>query len=296
MGQITGQTKLVGLLGNPVSHSLSPIMHNAALTEMGLDWCYIAIPCETKNLKTVVEALRFMNCQGLNITIPHKNDVLKLCKDVAPIAKKIGAVNTLICQEENNWFGTNTDIEGFLSPIKNRSWERKIAIIIGCGGSSRAVVTSLISLKFHQIFIIGREEKKIKDFIIEMKSKVSSKTKLEGILNNDSNLIEYIKSSHLIVNTTPVGMKTSDSETFEIPLGAKIWSHLKSSTILYDLIYTPKITNWLKTGRSYGCEGIDGMEMLINQGAASLRLWSNYNDIPIETMRKAIDAHLSHSN
>ena len=121
MSTITGKTNLVGLLGQPVNHSLSPIMHNAAYKEMGLDWCYLAIPCDKLNLKEVTTALRFIDCKGLNITIPHKQEVLKACNKLTKIANDIQAVNTLIPDNNNQWIGANTDVEGFLKPLKNHN-------------------------------------------------------------------------------------------------------------------------------------------------------------------------------
>ena len=111
MSTITGKTNLVGLLGQPVSHSLSPIMHNAAYEAMGLDWCYVAIPCDKINLTRVTTALRVINCKGLNVTIPHKQEVLKACNKLTAIASNIQAVNTLIPEKNNQWIGANTDVE-----------------------------------------------------------------------------------------------------------------------------------------------------------------------------------------
>ena len=100
---ISAQTSLVGLLGDPVNHSLSPIMHNAALREMNLDWCYLALPCKKESLYTVLEALRNLNCQGINITIPHKKIVTTMCNELSHLAKKLGAVNTLVRNKKNGW-------------------------------------------------------------------------------------------------------------------------------------------------------------------------------------------------
>ena len=118
---ITGKTKLVGLLGQPVNHSLSPVMHNAAYEEMGLDWCYVAIPCDGENIEKVTTALRIVDCKGLNITIPHKQEVIKACNNLTETANKIQAVNTLVPEKNNQWIGANTDVEGFLMPLKNHN-------------------------------------------------------------------------------------------------------------------------------------------------------------------------------
>ncbi len=134
MFTITGKTKLVGLLGQPVNHSLSPIMHNAAYEEMGLDWCYVAIPCNTSNLEKVITALRLIDCKGLNVTIPHKQEALKACNQLTNIANDIQAVNTLIPDKNNQWIGANTDVEGFIIPLKDQNLINKNVVLIGCGG------------------------------------------------------------------------------------------------------------------------------------------------------------------
>ena len=148
---ITGKTSLVGLLGQPVHHSLSPIIHNSAFKEMGLDWCYLAIPCKNDDLESVAKTLRLMNCKGLNITIPHKQKILNVCQKLTSVASEIKAVNTLIPSNNSDWLGANTDVEGFLTPLKEKKLNNKNVVVIGCGRSARAVVMALNMLNFHQI-------------------------------------------------------------------------------------------------------------------------------------------------
>ena len=295
MKSISGKTKLIGLLGEPVDHSISPIIQNAAIQEMGLDWCYLAMPCKAKDISNVLLALRNLNCQGLNITIPHKNLVAKQCAALSSISKKISAVNTLIPTEQNGWFGTNTDIEGFIAPLKSKALTKDKALIIGCGGSAKAVATGLEDLQFKEILVTGRNSSKLKYFIEEMKisfkDSISSGQNINSIDCSSPDLINVIQESDLIVNTTPIGMQNLSTK-ISMPLGEKIWSNLNTKTILYDLIYIPKQTKWLEFGKKLNCETIDGLEMLLNQGAASLRLWSGEKDIPIETMRNAAKKHL----
>ena len=120
---INGGTSLVGLIGNPVRHSLSPVMQNAALESMGLNWRYLALPCDSESLDQVMKGLRAVGCQGLNVTIPHKQAIAALCEERSPLAQRLGAVNTLIPGEGGGWFGTNTDVEGFLTPLgANDAW------------------------------------------------------------------------------------------------------------------------------------------------------------------------------
>ena len=287
---INGDTGLVGLLGNPVRHSLSPAMHNAALQALQLNWSYLALPCASENLQEVLQGLRAVNCRGLNVTIPHKQDVAELCQELSPLAKRLGAVNTLIPLDSGGWHGTNTDVEGFLTPLgEQSSWQNCHGVIIGCGGSARAIAAGLQSLRLASITVIGRRQEALDAFIADLQS---NDAPLTACLQSSPNLASLMKRADLVVNTTPVGMaQHGDAQAF--PLGEAIWSHLQESAMLYDLVYTPRPTAWLRWGQSRGHRCIDGLEMLVQQGAASLRLWSDRNDVPVETMRRAAEAALN---
>ena len=287
---INGDTGLVGLLGNPVRHSLSPAMHNAALQALQLNWSYLALPCASENLKEVLQGLRAVNCRGLNVTIPHKQDVAELCQELSPLAKRLGAVNTLIPLDSGGWHGTNTDVEGFLTPLgEQSSWQNCHGAIIGCGGSARAIAAGLQSLRLASITVIGRRQEALDAFIADLQR---NDAPLTACLQSSPNLASLMKRADLVVNTTPVGMaQHGDAQAF--PLGEAIWSHLQESAMLYDLVYTPRPTAWLRWGQSRGHRCIDGLDMLVQQGAASLRLWSDRNDVPVETMRRAAEAALN---
>ena len=287
---INGDTGLVGLLGNPVRQSLSPAMHNAALQALQLNWSYLALPCASENLKEVLQGLRAVNCRGLNVTIPHKQDVAELCQELSPLAKRLGAVNTLIPLDSGGWHGTNTDVEGFLTPLgEQSSWQNCHGAIIGCGGSARAIAAGLQSLRLASITVIGRRQEALDAFIADLQR---NDAPLTACLQSSPNLASLMKRADLVVNTTPVGMaQHGDAQAF--PLGEAIWSHLQESAMLYDLVYTPRPTAWLRWGQSRGHRCIDGLEMLVQQGAASLRLWSDRNDVPVETMRRAAEAALN---
>ena len=287
---INGDTGLVGLLGNPVRHSLSPAMHNAALQALQLNWSYLALPCASENLKEVLQGLRAVNCRGLNVTIPHKQNVAELCQELSPLAKRLGAVNTLIPLDSGGWRGTNTDVEGFLTPLgEQSSWQNCHGAIIGCGGSARAIAAGLQSLRLASITVIGRRQEALDAFIADLQR---NDAPLTACLQSSPDLASLMKRADLVVNTTPVGMaQHGDAQAF--PLGEAIWSHLQESAMLYDLVYTPRPTAWLRWGQSRGHRCIDGLEMLVQQGAASLRLWSDRNDVPVETMRRAAEAALN---
>ena len=295
MAIITGKTNLVGLLGQPVSHSLSPIMHNAAYQEMGLDWCYVAIPCDQQNLEKVTTALRLIDCKGLNVTIPHKQAVLKACNQLTSVANDIQAVNTLIPEKNKQWIGANTDVEGFIMPLKDQNLVNKSVVVIGCGGSARAVVMGLNSLNVKTIKIIGRNENSLHCFIKNMQKLSTTKNILiEGIdINkNKLNVGQHLQEADLIINTTPIGMQRNENKEENIPLGEEIWENLSSKTILYDLIYTPRPTKWLQIGQQKNCLTIDGLDMLVEQGALSIKLWSGFNNIPTHIMKSSAKKHL----
>ena len=134
---ITSKTSFIALIGNPVSHSLSPIMQNAALKYLGLDLIYIALPCKDEDLELVLTSLKKVNCKGLNITIPHKEKVFKLCSEISPIANRLKSINTLKLNSEKEWSATNTDVE-VTYPLKNLHLTKKQSIVLGSGGSARS--------------------------------------------------------------------------------------------------------------------------------------------------------------
>ncbi len=295
---IDGKTSLIGLLGNPVRHSLSPLIHNAALKEMGINWTYLAFPCRSESLNIVLKALQSLDFKGLNITIPHKRTITKLCSDLTETSKKVQAVNTLI-PTEDGWIGDNTDVYGFIAPLLGNQLDNKNALIIGSGGSARAAIAGLQKLHIDSITIAGRNQESLDKYITEIHTNYlelkEEAIQIKGIIQTDERLSQIIRNSDIIINTTPVGMlsfdKTNELST-HVPLGIEIWKNLNKNTILYDLIYTPRPTEWLKIGQQHGCHTIDGLEMLIQQGAASLRTWTNYQQIPINLMRKTAQNHL----
>ena len=286
---IDGGTGLVGLLGNPVKHSLSPVMHNAALQAMALNWRYLALPCASEHLSVVLEGLRAVDCRGLNVTIPHKQSVARLCSDLSPLAERLGAVNTLIPLDNGGWHGHNTDVEGFLAPLGAKdAWTGQHAVVLGYGGSARAVVAGLQSLDLASITLVGRRAEGLDGFCQSM---ATPQQTLDSCLETDPTLSAVVERADLIVNTTPVGMNQHGTAG-AVPLEPDLWQRLRSDTTLYDLIYTPRPTPWLQLGQSKGLRCIDGLEMLIQQGAASLRLWSRSDAVPVETMRSAAEAAL----
>ena len=284
---ITSKTSFLALIGNPISHSLSPIMQNAAIQYLGLDLIYIAIPCKNKDLEIVVNALKKMNCKGVNITIPFKQKVFNYCSEISTVAKKVKAINTLKLQDNKTWSGTNTDIDGFIYPLKKLNLIKKTSIVLGTGGAARAVIQGLINLKYSKITIISRNKNSLNKLISNYKNDI----KIEGLLSTDNEIDNLIQKTDLIVNTTPVGMSNSANDD-ELPFGKSFWNTINSNTIVYDLIYNPSPTPFLKFCDKKGCMTIDGVQMLIAQGAKSLSFWTNELEVPFEVMYDAIKKYL----
>ena len=284
---ITSKTSFLALIGNPVSHSLSPVMQNAAIQYLGLDLIYMAIPCKDKDLKIVIDSLKRMNCKGLNITIPFKKKVFDLCSEISPVAKKVKAINTLKLIDDNKWSGTNTDIDGFIYPLKKIKLLKKNAIVLGSVGAARSVIQGLLDLKLSKITIISRNQNSLNELI----SNFNNDIKIEGLLNTNIETTDLIQKTDLIVNTTPVGMNNTNNND-ELPFGQNFWNPIKSNTIVYDLIYNPTPTSLLKFCDKKGCMIIDGTQMLIAQGAKSLSFWTNGLEVPFEVMNDALKKYL----
>ena len=284
---ITSKTSFLALIGNPVSQSLSPIMQNAAIQYLELDLIYIAIPCKNEDLEIVVNSLKKMNCKGLNITIPFKQKVFNYCNEISSVAKKVKAINTLKLKDNKEWSGTNTDIDGFIYPLKKLDLIKKTSLVLGSGGAARSVIQGLINLKLSKITIISRNQNSLNELITNFENDI----KIEGIVNTNIEIDKIIQETDLIVNTTPVGMGKTTNEN-ELPFGQNIWNNINSNTIVYDLIYNPSPTPFLKFCDKKGCMTIDGLQMLVAQGTKSLSFWTNKLEVPFDVMHDAIKKYL----
>jgi|UniRef100_UPI004047DB1F shikimate dehydrogenase len=297
---ISGRTALVGVLGDPVRHSLSPAMHNAALAELGLEWAYLALPTPAADLATVVRALEAMGCRGLSVTIPHKQAVAELCRERSALAQRVGAVNTLVPLDGGGWMGTNTDVEGFMAPLRHGPWQGKRALVLGCGGSARAVVAGLVELGFGAITVAARRPEALAAFAQTCGPWAPQLIPLAwGDL--DSATDNALAQADLVVNTTPIGMAgakdpagaTDPAALKACPLNSAQLDQLRPGATVYDLIYTPRPTQLLRQAAQRGCPTQDGLEMLVQQGAAALRLWSGLETVPTHAMRTAVEAALA---
>jgi len=280
---ISGHTALAGVLGDPVRHSLSPAMHNAALAELGLDWVYLALPTPAEQLETVLRGLEALDCRGLNVTIPHKQAVAPLCRSLSPLAQRVGAVNTLVRRPAGGWHGDNTDVAGFLAPLQDggRGWQ-----------GARAVVAALVELGCSAITVAGRRPESLEALLAPCRNWAPQ---LSGLTwTGDAELKPALVAADLVVNTTPMGMAEAGNEAASraCPLSHDELDALPAGCTVYDLIYTPRPTALLQAASERGCTSLDGLEMLVQQGAAALRQWSGIEAVPVAAMRAAALARL----
>ena len=312
---IKGTTKLLGVIGDPIAHSLSPAMHNAAISHLGVDFVYLAFPVKPEDLKVALLGFGAIGIQGFSITIPHKQAILPLLSEVSPIARAIGAVNTVYLTDKG-WCGTNTDVEGFLAPLHRAGtgapplqrgenalkvpllkgdlggspgsdWSQKVAVILGNGGAARAVVAGCAQLGCAEIHVVGRNEQNLAEF---QQSWVNSPMPVKSLrVHTWDNLSSLISQADLLVNTTPVGMYPQGEMS---PVSASAIDRISVGAIVYDLIYNPNPTQFLKDAQIRGAQTIDGLEMLVQQGAAALKIWLNTDSVPVDVMRHALRKHL----
>lgn len=296
---IKGTTKILGVIGYPIAHSLSPAMHNAAIAHLGVDFVYLAFPVKPEDLKVAISGFRAIGVRGFSITIPHKQAIIPLLSEVSPIARAIGAVNTVYLTDKG-WCGTNTDVEGFLAPLQSSEplpyqggarggsdWSQKVAVILGNGGAARAVVAGCAQLGCAEIHVVGRNQQNLAEF---QQSWLDSPMPVKSLqVHTWDNLSSLISQADLLVNTTPVGMYPHGEIS---PVATSAIDQISPGAIVYDLIYNPNPTQFLKDAQQRGAQIIDGLEMLVQQGAAALKIWLDTESVPVDVMRLALKKHL----
>lgn len=278
--QITGQTKIVGIIGDPIKHSRSPQIHNAAIAALGLDYVYVPFHVQPDHLGTAIEGFKAINMVGINVTIPHKQSVIPYLDEISREATLIGAVNTLIFKA-GEIVGENTDAPGFLQAMEEDGLEVPqggAAVVIGAGGSARAVVVALALAGVRTICIANRTVSRA----IALATDLSDKTgvSIYGIGLDDSKLPNAVGTSQLIVNTAATSMDISHPLLIDPE-----W--LEPQSIVYDIVYTPPDTRLLQAAAEKDCHTIGGLGMLVHQGAIAFEKWTGVNP-PIETMRQAL--------
>ncbi len=289
MVRITGTTQLAGVLGWPIEHSLSPAMHNAVYEELGLDWAYVPLPVADEiGLRRVVAAIRALPFVGFNVTMPYKSIVLELCDEVAMAARMAGAVNTVHCVE-GRLVGYNTDGRGMLESLSEDagfSPEGKRVVILGAGGAAGAAIVAFILARAESVEIVSRDVTRAEEVIERVEPHLQA-TEAATFTFDDAE--QSVRDADLIVNATPVGMCVGDVSP--IPAG---WIH--SEQVVLDMVYGGEgPTALLTEARAAGAVALDGLGMLVGQGATAVDIWNQEREhkTPRDVMRRAAEAELA---
>ena len=278
----TSATRPVALLGWPVAHSLSPVMHNAAFREHALELVYLALPTRPADLHRVVDALGAVGAVGANVTVPHKQTVRDLCDELTEEAELVGAVNTLVW-DADGLRGDNTDAVGLGGVLGDELGITSAdgAIVLGTGGAARAVVVALGRLGC-PVTVAGRRPDAAEE--LAQLAELAGAPEVDALDCADGRWLEAaVDRSRLVVNATPLGMAGE-----ELPAA---FSRLRAGQIAYDLIYNPPETPFLAAARGRGAEAHHGLGMLVGQAAASYRLWTG-REAPEDVMSAAALAAL----
>ena len=283
MTLINGKTQLIGLIGWPVSHSFSPAMHNAAAQALGLNWAYLPLPVSPDQVTTAVSGLSALGFRGVNVTVPHKQAVMPLLDEVEPGAQAIGAVNTIVVEADGRLKGHNTDWSGFLADLQRHdiSVSNRDCLILGAGGSARAVAYAAAK-SGARLHVWARRVAQAEKLIADLRPYLPRTTVIGQPQAQLSHAVGNVQAP-LIINSTPLGMSPDESSTAwpeDLPF--------PGNSIVYDLVYNPRHTHLMAQAQAAGCRAINGLGMLVQQGAKAFALWTGQQP-DTAVMARAID-------
>ncbi|MDE0199797.1 MAG: shikimate dehydrogenase [Caldilineaceae bacterium] len=278
---INAATTLVGLFGWPVTHSISPQMHNAAFVARQMNWRYLAFAVPPERVSEAVAALPALGLRGVNVTVPHKQAVMPHLQHWTPAAEAIGAVNTIVVEKDGQLTGDNTDGAGFIADLQahNVEPEGKRALVIGAGGSSRAVVYGLAEAGVESVKILNRTVAKAVDLAAIMQSYFPEVSIDSAAFPDD--VTGSAQDANLIVNCTSLGM---DPRIEGLPWEENV--EFREDQIVYDLVYNPAMTRLLQLASTDGATAIGGLGMLVYQGAIAWEKWTG-ETAPVDVMQQA---------
>lgn len=279
--RITGKTRVFGIIGWPVTHSLSPVMHNAAFEYLGLDFCYVPFAVREGCLESAIRSMQSLNIAGINVTIPHKESVLPYLSEITEDAQIIGAVNTIKVADDK-LIGYNTDGIGFISSLKEAGFSVKgrSLLVLGGGGAAKAVVFQSAAEGAIEIIIANRTFNKARLLKEQVKEHFPS-LKADAAGTGYKELKGIVDKVDIVINTTSLGLQKEDPLPFPKEL-------LYNRLFICDLIYNPPETGLIAYAKKSGCQYINGLGMLLHQGAAAFKLWTGAEP-PLEIMRKALE-------
>jgi len=280
---ISGKTRVCGVIGDPIEHTLSPIMHNSAFEALKLDYVFLAFKVRPAEVGNAISGMRALTIHGLNVTMPHKNAVIKYLDDVDPAGKAIASANTIL-NKDGRLLGFNTDGVGALNALEQNGVETrgKKVLLLGAGGAAKAIAYTL-SQEVDELVILNRTPKPATELANLLKQKFHKKI-IAGELS-PSTIKDNLADSDVLINATSVGMKPNANQTPVAP------EWLKPDLAVMDIVYNPLETKLAKDAKAAGAKVVSGVEMLIYQGAASFEIWTACK-APVEVMRKAALNHL----
>jgi shikimate dehydrogenase len=279
MKEIDAKTKICVLIGDPVKHSFSPLIHNAGFNALGINFVYVA--CLVKDLEHAIKGIRALDIRGASVTIPHKVKAISYVDKLDDLAQKIGSINTIVNQK-GKLIGYNSDGMGALKAFQDRTIDLKgkSVLVLGSGGVARAIAFSLVMRgEVKRLHILGIIEDEM-NILIEDLRKTGGIAIQEALLQEDI-LKKTLSASDILINCTPTGMYP---KTKESPVPS---SFLRPGLLVFDVVYNPPQTTLLKDAQKAGCMTVSGLEMFINQAIVQFELWTG-KKAPVGTMRKVL--------
>ena len=269
---------MCGVIGDPIEHTLSPTIHNAAFNHLKLDFVFLAFRVKAADLENAVRGMRGLGIYGLNVTMPHKSTVISFLDEVDPTVQFLGSANTIL-NKDGKLSGFNTDGVGALKALRENGAElsEKKVLLLGAGGAAKALAFALAE-EVGELVVLNRAAEKARE-LAEALGRMFNKKVVGGSLSPDA-IAKNLRASDILINATSVGMKPNLSQSIVAPQ----W--LKSDLVVMDIIYDPVETKLARDAKAAGAKVISGVEMLIYQGAASFEIWTG-RAAPIEVMRRA---------
>ena len=278
--RISGKTKVCGLIGNPVEHSLSPCFQNAAFQHLGLDYVYVVFTVKKEHLHSAVQGMRSFGIRGLNVTMPHKIDVIKYLDELDKTAESIGSVNTIL-NKNGRLIGYTTDGMGALKALKYHGTDPsgKKIVVLGAGGASRSVSFALAK-EARELVVLNRTLKRAENLVNNLSCMSENAAETRAGKLDDENVKKELEDADILVNATPVGMRPNTDVT---PVNPRL---LHPSLTVFDLVYNPLETRLLSEAKKKGAKTVNGLTMLVFQGAISFEIWTGVEP-PIKVMMDA---------
>jgi len=273
--QIDGETRLAAVFGDPIRHTASPAMHNAAYRHLKMNWCYLACQVNPANLDAALRGIREMNFVGVNLTVPHKIFALALVDEVDPVAHRLGAVNTVVVTPNKKLMGYNTDGYGLVQALKDDfrlKLKGKRVTVLGAGGAGRAAVIQCAMEGATELCLINRTVSKAEELAAEVRKSFPRVQVNVGEL--------WAGGYDLLINATSLGLKPDDPSPIKSNL-------LPNFAHIFDMIYRPAETKLLKDAKRARCKTANGLSMLLHQGAKAFQIWSGQT-APVTAMRRAL--------